>query len=229
MLAGSAAVIITMSQTIAGMPAALICLVILLAIAVGSSKAEVVIPESNEPTGTDREILFFECKYRFCEHNKKIRYWWVYDELLKFKRKYKNLDKLSFYSKMSIITGSFRRIFNEKAILGFYVVKQLKDREVLEIGPFQSDEIPPAYIEYGQGTIGRSWQLKKGIMEQDTANLPDYVELHSLTKAELTHPIIDKATDKVVAVFMLNSRFDHHFEFMDELGIRKVMEWMTDL
>lgn len=218
-----------MRQTTVHLASVLVCLVLLLAVAVGPSKAEVVIPECNEPTGTDREILFFECKYRFCEHNKKIRYWWVYDEILKFKRKHKNLGRLSFYSKMAIITGAFRRIFNEKAVLGFYVVKQLKDREVLEIGPFQSDEIPPAYIEYGQGTIGRTWQYKKGIMEQDTAKLADYFELHSLTKAELTHPIIDKSTGKVLAVFTLNSRFDHHFEFMDELGLRKIMTWMDDL
>ena len=98
--------------------------------------SEVIISESSEPSGLDKDRLFFECTNQYCENNKKIRYFWVYDELFKFHRKHKELGKLSDYSKMSIIIGAFRRIFNEKAILGFYVVRRLKDREVLEIGPF---------------------------------------------------------------------------------------------
>ena len=218
-----------MRQLAKGIWGSVLVAVLVLAMLCQPGKAEVVITESTEPTGTDREIIFFECKYRFCENNKKIRYWWVWDEILKWHRKYKNVGKLSLYSKMSIITGAFRRIFNIETVLGFYVVKQLKDREVLEVGPFQSNEIPPAFIEYGQGTIGRTWANKKGIMEQDAKKLTDYFEMHSETKSELTHPIIDKQTGKVVAVFVLSSKFDHHHEFMDELGTRKVMEWMDIL
>jgi putative methionine-R-sulfoxide reductase with GAF domain len=212
-----------------------ITLVVILALGMISmmpqgTKAEVIISESNEATGIDRDKLFFECNTVYCENNKKIRYYWVYDEIFKWHRKYKKMGRLSLYSKMSIITGAFRKIFNEKAILGFYVVRQLKDREVLEIGPFQSDELPPAIVEMGQGTIGRTWQLKQPIMVQDVATLQDkYHELHTLTKSEITYPIFDKPTNRLVAVFTLNSRFENHFEFMDQLGVKKVMEWMDTL
>lgn len=218
-----------MRQLAKGVWGSALVLLVVLALLSQPAKAEVVISESNEPTGSDRDIIFFECSTRYCENNKKIRYWWVYDEILKWHRKYKGMGPLSLYSKMAIITGAFRRIFNIETILGFYVVKQLKDREVLEVGPFQSNEIPPAYIEYGQGTIGRTWSTRKGIMEQDAQKLTDYFELHSETKSELTYPIIDKKTDKVVAVFVLSSKFDHHHEFIDELGVRKVMDWMDIL
>ena len=190
------------------------------------ARAEVIISESSEPSGLDKDRLFFECTNQYCENNKKIRYFWVYDELFKFHRKYKELGRLSEYSKMSVIVGAFRRIFNEKAILGFYVVRRLKDREVLEIGPFQSDDIPPAFVEKGEGALGRAWQSGETQMVQDANKHPDYFELHSQTQAEICQPVKDPKTGKVVAVFTLNSRFENHFEYIDTLGVKKIMDWM---
>ena len=189
-------------------------------------QAEVVISESNEKSGLDKDELFFECKTQYCEGNKKIRYFWVYDELFKFHRKYKKLGKLSLYSKMAIVSGAFRRIFNEKTMLGFYVVKQLKDREILEVAAFQSDHLPAPFIERGQGTLGKAWAEKRPIMTEDVSKLPDYFEMAPETKAEFTYPIIDRKSDRVVAVFLLNSKFENHFEKMDEIGISRVMEWI---
>ena len=206
-----------------------ICLVVVICLIFGYARTEVIISESNMRTGLDKDQVFFECNTQYCENNKKIRYFWVYDEIFKFHRKYKHLGKLSFYSKMSIITGAFRRIFNEKAILGFYVIKQLKDREILEIGPFQSDQIPSPFIEYGEGTIGRSWKEKTPLVIQDVTLSSEYLELHSLTKAELTYPIIDPISKKVLAIFTINSRFENHFEKMDEIGVSRIMEWMHKL
>ena len=200
--------------------------VALLCVLASQAKAEVVISESNEKSGLDKDQLFFECKTQYCEGNKKIRYFWVYDELFKFHRKYKKLGKLSLYSKLAIISGAFRRIFNEKTMLGFYIIKQLKDRPILEVAAFQSDHLPPPFIEFGQGTVGQAWAQKRPVVTADVTKIPDYFEMAYETKSEFTYPIIDAKTNEVVAVFLLNSKFEDNFEKMDEIGISRIMEWV---
>ena len=202
-----------------------VCAVLLCTLA-RPAGAEVVISESNEKSGLDKDQLFFECKTQYCENNKKIRYFWVYDELFKFHRKYKKLGKLSFYSKLAIVSGAFRRIFNEKTMLGFYIVKQLKDRQVLEVAAFQSDHLPPPFIEFGQGTVGKAWAQKKPVVTDDVSKIPDYLHMADETKSEFTYPIFDPKTSEVTAVFLLNSKFENNFEKMDEIGISRVMEWI---
>lgn len=196
----------------------------LLTLCCWMAKAEVIISESHQPSGYNKEQVFFECNTVYCEGNKKTRYFWVYDEIAKFHRKYSDLGKLSLYSKMSVILGSFRRIFNEKAILAFYVVKQLKDREILEIGPFQSDEMPQAFIEKGEGSLGKTLATGEKTILYDVKQDENYLPMHSTTKGEIVWPI--KQNGKLVAAFILCTRDENGIEKIDEFGLMKILEWI---
>lgn len=191
---------------------------------------EVIISLSNEDTGVDRNKLFWECESTYCEGNKKIRYWWVYDEYVKFQRKYSHLGKLSPTSKMAVMAGAFRLIFADSPMLGFYVVKKLKDREVLELGPFQSDAaLPPAFIEKGQGSVGRAWIAKEQISVGDINALNDGMEMAPGHNAEIAQPILDPVTGEVIAVFILTSGHKDHLENIDRIGTRVVIEFYHQL
>lgn len=194
-----------------------------------SCSSEVIISESSEPTGTNRDTLFFECRSVYCENNKKIRYWWVYDEIVKYRRKYRDFGHFSYLSRLAITLGSFRRIFNEKAVLGFYVVRKVKGRKILEIGPMQSEYTPPAFVELGQGPIGRAWQTKQTVIIQDITQVPDHMLLNPDSKAEFIYPVLDPYYKNVTAVFVMGSKTGDHFETIDTLGIRVVMDAMEIL
>ena len=178
-------------------------------------------------TRVTQDQSMFECKTNPCDHNLCLQYWWAFDETYKHFKKYSYVGKLSFNTKLAIIASSIRRIFRHKTAIGFYLVRQLKDREILELGPLHTEELPPPFIEYDHGIIGKAWATKEMKFAQNATEyrntFPDEYHFPIQPKSELAFPIVDKDTDKVVAVYYHALDHDHFYQLTDFLGIKILM------
>ena len=212
-----------------------ILLVCVVAVVVGSAACwnfgDIISEDTRTRVNQDQAL--FECKTQPCDHNLALQYWWAFDEIYKHFTKYSEMGKLSFNTKLAIMSASIRRIFRHRTAVGFYLVRQLKDREILELGPLHTlDEMPPAFIEYNQGVIGRAWASRDMVFIQNATeardSFPDDFHFYPHPTSELAVPVIDKDTDKVVAVYYHALEHQHSYQHMDFLGVRtliNLIEW----
>ena len=95
--------------------------------------------------------------------DKARRYKKVINELSHYFEGY-NIGKIA---RMSMIASTLSNEFPDWIFCGFY---RVKDRELLEIGPYQSSITPCGHIKFSKGVCGKSAREEKSIIVDNVNN-----------------------------------------------------------
>ena len=157
----------------------------------------------------------------------------AYNDLYFWFEEYNGANKLSFTSKMSLITSAIKKHLTDFGFVGFYVVAPLLDDkgqpledQVLEIGPYCSDILPSCRIRLGKGVCGSSWKDKKTYIENDVSTCTNYIACDDVTKSEIVLPVFKSKDNKddVIAVLDIDSIYLNRFEREDEEWLNKILD-----
>jgi L-methionine (R)-S-oxide reductase len=145
-----------------------------------------------------------------------------YSELADLIKYYSKEDPLSLVAKMSLISASINNVGGMNFV-GFYVKKNEK---FLEIGPYQSDILPCAIIEFGKGVCGTCWKDNRTVIVNDVSAIENYIACDDVTKSEIVLPCCDK-DGNFIAVLDIDSPNLNNFNETDELFLRKFLDLLN--
>lgn len=153
--------------------------------------------------------------------------------LKKVFQKHNTTNKLSYISKLTLISSVLHQNFDYFHFVGFYLVTPLLDensqptsQEVLEIGPFQSPIVPTPRISFGKGVCGTCWQEKKTIIENDVSVCKNYIACDGSTQAEIVVPLWDGQKKKVLAVLDIDGQEKNLFDETDIKFLEEILEYV---
>ena len=114
------------------------------------------------------------------------------------------------------ITAALKEQFNWLWV-GFYLVKN----DELVLGPFQGP-VACTRIRKGRGVCGTSWAESRTLIVPDVEKFPGHIACSSNSKSEIVLPIIHN--NEVVAVLDVDSNSFDHFDSIDEIYLKKIIE-----
>ena len=162
------------------------------------------------------------------EQEKKIQnYQKVIENLENFFEKYNQddfgLDKMARYT---IVSAAINNEFKEFNFVGFYTVEKKDKGEILEIGPYQSDILATAHIQFGKGVCGTCWEKKETIIINDVNECNNYIACDGVTKAEICVPIF-KSDGEMIALLDIDSLVQDFFTKTDKDNLEKIVKFIV--
>lgn len=140
------------------------------------------------------------------------------DFILSYSPKIDNIAMMTTLS--SLIKSSFKSII----FVGFYLVRDLGDRKVLEVGPYQGDVLACARIEFGDGVCGTAAAKKETQLVRNVCEFPGYIACDEFTKSEIVVPVV--RAGEVVAVFDLDHGEEGYFDEVDRTWLERLVEYL---
>ena len=101
--------------------------------------------------------------------------------------------------------------------VGFYIVK----KDELILGPFQGT-IACTRIKYGKGVCGTAWKEKRTVIVEDVNQFPGHIACDAASQSEIVVPLF--RNDEVIAVLDIDSEHLNHFDEVDALYLKQVVE-----
>ncbi len=101
--------------------------------------------------------------------------------------------------------------------VGFYIVK----KDELVLGPFQGT-IACTRIKYGKGVCGTAWKEKRTVIVEDVNQFPGHIACDAASQSEIVVPLF--RNDEVIAVLDIDSEHLNHFDEVDALYLKQVVE-----
>tara|TARA_B100001996_G_C18646995_1_gene587805 strand:+ start:266 stop:721 length:456 start_codon:yes stop_codon:yes gene_type:complete len=149
--------------------------------------------------------------------DKARRYKKVINELSHYFEGY-NIGKIA---RMSMIASTLSNEFPDWIFCGFY---RVKDRELLEIGPYQSSITPCGHIKFSKGVCGKSAREEKSIIVDNVNNFEDYISCDDQTISEIVVPVFSK--NKLIAVLDIDGREEGQFDQTDKKYLKDIISYL---
>lgn len=160
------------------------------------------------------------------ETNKENKYIDVKNKIQEFWETYNNNNYgLSMMARYTIVSAALKTEFSNFNFIGFYVVKVVNNDKILEIGPYQSDILATAHIEYGKGVCGTCWKEEKTIIENDVSQCKNYIACDDVTKAEICVPVIQN--NKMIALLDIDSIIKNDFDEIDKKYLSEIIGFLV--
>jgi len=143
--------------------------------------------------------------------------------------------KLSFSTKMALVTAAIKNAVPDFGFVGFYVVAPLLDEngnpteeKVIELGPYQAENLVAPIIEYGRGVCGDCWKEKAIQVVNDVASCKNYIACDDITKSEIVLPVFQNKDDKenVTAVLDIDSTLLNRFDDSDSVALQRILNFI---
>jgi GAF domain-containing protein len=164
----------------------------------------------------------------------------VWEELLTFAQKFRNMNKEEKYCLLteqirSLIEGERDMVAvmaNVAAAIhetmgffwtGFY---RVIDKELV-LGPFQGP-VACMHIPFGRGVCGTAWQRKETIVVPDVEQFPGHIACSSLSRSEIVVPLFSKEGE-VVAVLDIDSKELATFDETDRRHLETICSFFESL
>lgn len=128
-------------------------------------------------------------------------------------------------ARYTIVSAAIKNEFPEWNFVGFYTVESKENKEVLEIGPYQSDILATAHILSGKGVCGTCWQNGETIIINKVKDCKNYIACDNVTKAEICVPVLD-STSKVRAVLDVDSIKEDCFSELDKKNLEEITKFI---
>lgn len=144
-------------------------------------------------------------------------------------------SKFSFQSKLALISAAIKKHLPDFGFVGFYVVAPLlnsdgspQDKQVLEIGAYQSDILASPIIEIGKGVCGTCWETKQTQIVNDVRLCKNYIACDDVTLSEIVLPVFKSKDDKdtVTAVLDIDSHIVNRFDEKDAEHLQKILDFV---
>jgi len=126
--------------------------------------------------------------------------------------------ELSFNAKLILISAILYNKNSEWLFCGFYMVKEI---DLLEIGPYQSNIIPCTYIKFNRGVCGESASKKKPIIIDNVNEYSNYISCDNQTKSEIVIPLLKN--DVLLGVLDIDSIKESSFDSIDLKYLIKII------
>ncbi|HKG07106.1 MAG TPA: GAF domain-containing protein [Pedobacter sp.] len=101
--------------------------------------------------------------------------------------------------------------------VGFYLVKE----DELVLGPFQGP-VACTRIKKGRGVCGTSWEKAEIIIVPDVDEFPGHIACASASRSEIVLPVFKGS--EVIGVLDVDSEYLSHFDDLDAIYLRKIIE-----
>lgn len=139
---------------------------------------------------------------------------------------FSHYHSLSDIAKMTTISSVIRMKFPQLVYVGFYIMRDLDSRQILEVGPYQGAVLACAQIEIGNGVCGKVAELKETILVEDVCQFASYIACDCQTKSECVVPVIKDG--KVLAVLDLDSDQLGFFTEVDKEWLERIAAILTN-
>jgi len=143
--------------------------------------------------------------------------------------------KLSFQTKMALITAAIKSKIPDFGFVGFYVVANQLDengnpteKKILEVGPYQSEGLVTPIIDFGKGVCGDCWKEKAIQVVNDVTSCKNYIACDDITKSEIVLPVFSSKEDKenVTAVLDIDSTLLNRFDEKDSKALQEILDFI---
>jgi GAF domain-containing protein len=131
------------------------------------------------------------------------------------------IDNLGIMATLNSLVKTF---FPDIIFVGFYLVRLVQNRKVLEIGPYQGNVLACARIEMGDGVCGIAAEKKEVQIVSNVFDFPGYIACDAETKSEIVIPVIKDG--EVVAVFDLDHGEIGYFEQVDQVNLENLLSYL---
>lgn len=122
---------------------------------------------------------------------------------------------------MASISCLFNQTFENFFWVGFYVVDQHKEQELV-IGPYQGT-LGCLRITYDRGVCGAAAMTGKTQIVDNVHNFPNHIACDSQTYSEIVVPVYDKG-GALIAVFDVDSKIISNFDEVDQFWLEKILK-----
>lgn len=122
---------------------------------------------------------------------------------------------------MASISCLFNQTFENFLWVGFYVVDQHKEQELV-IGPYQGT-LGCLRIRYDRGVCGAAAMTGKTQIVDNVHNFPNHIACDSQTYSEIVVPVYDKG-GALIAVFDVDSKIISNFDEVDQFWLEKILK-----
>jgi len=122
---------------------------------------------------------------------------------------------------MASISCLFNQTFENFFWVGFYVVDQHKEQELV-IGPYQGT-LGCLRIRYDRGVCGAAAMTGKTQIVDNVHNFPNHIACDSQTYSEIVVPVYDKG-GALIAVFDVDSKIISNFDEVDQFWLEKILK-----
>jgi|ERR1043166_1723711 GAF domain-containing protein len=102
---------------------------------------------------------------------------------------------------------------------GFY---RVVDGRLL-VGPYQGT-LGCLEIEIGRGVCGTAAKERRSVIVTDVSRFPGHIACDARAKSEIVVPVFD-GTNKLIAVFDVDSERAATFDERDQAGLERIMTW----
>ena len=148
----------------------------------------------------------------------------------KSKKYLKTINDLAHYfegytlgntGKMSIIASTLSNAFNDWIFCGFYLVT---NKELLEIGPYQSSIVPCGHIKFSKGVCGKSAREEKTIIVKNVNDFSGYISCDDQTISEIVIPVFSK--NILIGVLDIDGRLEGQFDQTDKKYLEEIVGYL---
>ena len=148
----------------------------------------------------------------------------------KSKKYLKTINDLAHYfegytlgntGKMSIIASTLSNAFSDWIFCGFYLVT---DKELLEIGPYQSSIVPCGHIKFTKGVCGKSAREEKTIIVKNVNDFSGYISCDDQTISEIVIPVFSK--NILIGVLDIDGSLEGQFDQTDKKYLEEIVGYL---
>jgi L-methionine (R)-S-oxide reductase len=127
---------------------------------------------------------------------------------------------LSMTAQMASLSSAIKRGFSEFTFVGFYIV--VKEKNILEVGPYVSHILAVPRIDYGKGVCGTCWEQKQSQIVNNVRKCNNYIACSPDVLSEIVIPVFNKEQE-VIAVLDIDSNILDRFDESDKQNLERLL------